>query len=182
MMTDISRLKYIGREVIIGEYVKIVNPEVVEINDHSRIDDFTLIMGGEGIYIGKYVHISSFCSVVGGEKLWMYDFSGLSAGCRLITGTDDYSGKSMTNPCVPREYLNPTQGHITIHKHAIIGTNGIILSNVEIGEGAAIGAGSLVWHNVKEWTINMGNPLKTISQRERNTILEMEASLGEKYE
>ena len=44
-----SRLKYCGEAVSIYPLAKIVKPEVVELGDHSAIDDFTFIYGGKGI-------------------------------------------------------------------------------------------------------------------------------------
>lgn len=182
MMTDLTRLKSIGKGAVIGEYVKIVNPEMVEIGDHSRIDDFTIILGGQGIQIGRYVHIASFCSVIGGGSLYMEDFAGLAAGCRLLTATDDFSGAAMTNPCVPKEYLSPIRGRIAIRRHAVIATNAVVFPNVEIGAGAVVGASSVVNRNVREWTINVGNPVRAVAERRRDIILSMERSLEAAHE
>ena len=46
-----------------------------------------------------------------------------------------------------------------------IGANAIILSGVTIGEGAIIGAGSVVTKNVEPYTIFAGNPAKKIKMR-----------------
>jgi len=68
MLSDISKLKKIGKNVEIGNFVKIIHPEKIEIDDFARVDDFTIIVGGSGIKIGKFVHISSYCSVIGGGE------------------------------------------------------------------------------------------------------------------
>lgn len=51
---------------------------------------------------------------------------------------------------------------IVIRKHAWIGMNVIILKGVEIGEGAIVGAGSVVTKDVPAWTVVAGNPAKVI--------------------
>jgi len=43
-----------------------------------------------------------------------------------------------------------------------LGLNVIILKGVEIGEGAVVGAGSVVVKNVPAWTIVAGNPASVI--------------------
>lgn len=45
-----------------------------------------------------------------------------------------------------------------------IGFNSIILKGVTIGEGAIVGAGSVVTKDVPPWTIVAGNPAKTIRE------------------
>ncbi|WP_394338998.1 acyltransferase [Mucilaginibacter xinganensis] len=51
---------------------------------------------------------------------------------------------------------------ITIKSYAWIGMNCIILKGVTIGEGAIVGAGSVVTKDVPAWTIVGGNPAKVI--------------------
>ncbi len=49
-----------------------------------------------------------------------------------------------------------------------IGFNSIILKGVTIGEGAIVGAGSVVTRDVPAWTIVAGNPAKTIREIPEN--------------
>lgn len=59
---------------------------------------------------------------------------------------------------------------VIIKDKAWIGFNSIILKGVTIGEGAIVGAGSVVTKDVPEWTIVAGNPakiIKTIPEDER---------------
>ncbi|MFH1004130.1 MAG: acyltransferase [Bacteroidota bacterium] len=178
MLFDISKFKKIGKNVEIGEFVKIIHPERIEIDDFSRIDDFTIIIGGSGIKIGKFVHISSYCSVIGGGKFIMEDFSGLSAGCRIITGSDDYFGNCLTNPCIPIKYrTHAYKGKVVIKKHAILGTNTIIHPNIIIGEGAATGSGTIVNKNLEGWKIYVGTLARVVRDRKSKIIKEMEQKL-----
>lgn len=51
---------------------------------------------------------------------------------------------------------------ILIKSNAWIGMNCIILKGVTIGEGAIVGAGSVVTKDVPEWTVVGGNPARII--------------------
>lgn len=53
---------------------------------------------------------------------------------------------------------------IRICDHAWIGMNVIVLKGVTIGEGAVIGAGSVVTKDVPAWTISAGNPARVIRE------------------
>lgn len=53
---------------------------------------------------------------------------------------------------------------IKINDKCWIGFNCIILKGVEIGEGAIIGAGSVVTENVPPFTVYAGNPAKLVKQ------------------
>ena len=167
----------IGKDVTIWPLAKIVAPEVISIGDSVMIDDFVLLMGGAATRIGSFVHISCHASVVGGGEFVMEDFSGLSGGVRVYTGTDDYTAPLLTNPTVPEPYRITLRSFVHLHKHAVIGTNSVILPGVTIGEGAAIGANSLVTRDCEPWTVYFGSPAKPYRHRPEAQIRELEERL-----
>ena len=170
-------LAQVGQDVIIWPNAKIISPEVIAIGDSVIIDDFVFIMGGKSTRIGSFIHIASFTSITGGGELVMEDFTGLSGGVRVYTGNEDYSGGCLTNPSVPEPYRLPTRSFVHIKKHAIVGANTVILPGVVIGEGAAIGANSLVTKDCEPWKIYFGSPAKAIKTRPQDKIVELEAQL-----
>jgi acetyltransferase-like isoleucine patch superfamily enzyme len=169
--------KKIGENVKIYPLAKILNPEVIEIGNNVIIDDFVLLMGGKETQIGNYVHIASFCNITGGGKFIMEDFTGLSSGCRIFTGSEDFSGSSLTNPTIPPKFRNVVRSFVVMKKHSILGANVVVLPGVTIGEGAAIGANSLVTKDCEPWTIFVGTPAKPLRPRPRERILELEVQL-----
>jgi dTDP-4-amino-4,6-dideoxy-D-glucose acyltransferase len=169
--------KSLGRNVKISRKCSIYMPENISIGDNVRIDDFCCLVGGQkGINIGSYVHVAFFCIIVGNGGVTLEDFSGLSSRVALYSATDDYSGASLTNPTVPKEYLNITQGEIILKRHVIIGTNSTVLPNVTIGDGSSVGAHSLVTNNLDSWGVYVGVPVKRIKERKKD-LLEMEKNL-----
>ena len=53
---------------------------------------------------------------------------------------------------------------ITLRRGCQIGMGSIIMPGVEIGEGAIIGARSVVTHNVPAWAVAVGAPAKVIKE------------------
>lgn len=131
-----------------------------EIGQHSRIDDFTLASGN--ITIGNYVHVASHCSMMG--DVICGDFSGISSGVRVYAKSDDFSGKYLAGPTIPRHMTNVTSRRVSIGKYALIGSGAMIFPGVNVGEGAVVGAGSLVRKDVQPWTVVVGNG-KVIAKR-----------------
>ena len=154
-----------GVDVEIYPLAKIIKPTVIEIGEHSKVDDFTFIYGGSGIKIGRYVHIASFVSIIGGGELVVGDYVSIACGARILTGTDSYYGGKRMSTALPEEQRNVIRGRIIIEKDAFIGTNAVIHPNVTIGEGAIIGSNSLVLNDVEPWSINVGSPCKKVGQR-----------------
>jgi len=167
----------IGHDVTIWSMAKIVSPEVISIGNSVIIDDFVFLVGGQRTTIGDFIHIASFTSITGGGEFIMEDFSGLSGGVRIYTGNENYSGDCLTNPAVPYPYRKPIRSFVHIKKHAIVGSNAVILPGVVIGEGAVIGANSLVTKDCLPWTVYVGSPAKELKARRREKILRLETQL-----
>lgn len=167
----------VGQDVTIWPLAKIVMPEVISIGNSVIIDDYVFIMGGPKTTIGSFIHIASFTSITGGGEFIMEDYSALSGGIRVYTGNEDYTGGCMTNPAVPAPYRTPIRSFVHMKKHAIVGANSVILPGVVIGEGAVVGANSLVTKSCDPWTIYFGNPAKALRRRPSETILGLEARL-----
>ena len=96
-------LKIYGSNVLISKKVSIYNTSKISIGDNVRIDDFVVLSGK--ITIGSHIHISSFCSISGGENgVVISDFCGLSSHVRIFSSSDDYSGETLTNPCIQSHF------------------------------------------------------------------------------
>lgn len=68
---------------------------------------------------------------------------------------------------------HPQRSHsapVRIGRYVPIGSGSLVLPGVEIGEGAAVGAMSLVAHPLPAWTIHLGNPAKRKGARSRDLL------------
>jgi galactoside O-acetyltransferase len=97
-------------------------------------------------------------------------FSGLSSRCSLYSSSDDYSGAFLTNPTVPKQFLNIKKGPIILGKHVIIGTNSCVLPGCHLGDGVAVGAFSLVNKDIEEFKIAVGIPAVAVKDRKKELI------------
>jgi|SRR5665647_192871 len=173
-------LHSIGKNVLISTRAQFYRPERIDVGSNSRIDDFvTLTAGPNGnIEIGEYVHIAAYCMIEAPDSVTFSDFSGLAARVTLYGGTDNYSGESLTNPCVPIKYRQIHQAAIFLGKHAVVGTNSVILPGAYLAEGCAVGAMSLVRGRMEPFTVYAGVPAKRLIVRSHK-LLELEAALRE---
>ncbi|MBM4053981.1 MAG: acyltransferase [Planctomycetes bacterium] len=171
----------LGRNIKIAKNCTIIGINNISIGDNVRIDGFTsIIASGNGyITIGSFVHIGAYCILTGGEGIIMNDFCGLSHGVQIYSRTDDYSGNHLTNPTVPQNFTKINRGTVCLERHVIIGAGSVILPNIVIGEGSAVGALSLVNKNVAPWGIYFGCPAKKVKDRSKK-LLELEKQLIDK--
>ena len=177
-----DEFRFTGSNVKLFPTTIFINKFNISLGDNSHIDDFVFFNGGIKSIVGRNVHISSFSSIIGGGELEICDFAGLSAGCRIITGSDDFSGGSLTNLTVSKEYRNLKIGKVLIGKHAILGSNVVVMPNVTIGEGCIVSAGSIVNKNLDPWSIYAGYNPKRISARDKDKILELEKRYTDSYD
>ena len=173
---------HIGRNVRVAKNSTIVGLANIFLGDDVRIDGYTTIIAAESgrLLVGNNVHIGGYCFLSCGEDIVMSDFTGLAQGVRIYTRTDDYSGKTLTNPTIPKKYTGIRSGTITLGKHVVIGSGSVILPGVTIGTGSSVGALSLVTKDLDEWGVYFGSPAKKIKNRSKKLLLVEEQYLQEK--
>lgn len=167
----------VGQNVKIARNATIIGLANITLGNNIRIDGHTTIAAHAGsLTVGDYVHIGGGSYLGCAGNICLSDFAGLSQGVRIYSGSDDYSGKFLTNPTVPAEYLNVKIAPVLLGKHVIIGAGSVVLPGVTIGEGSSVGALSLVSKSIGEWGVYFGAPAKRIKER-RKDLLELEARL-----
>ena len=173
----------VGTNVKIAKNSTLIGLKNIFVGNNVRIDGFTSIIASTNgqCIIGNNVHIGSNCFISCAENIILSDFAGLSHGVKIYTKSDDYSGKYLTNPTVPEEYTSKKTGSVILGKHAIIGSNSVVLPGVTIGEGTAVGALSLVTKSLGEWGVFFGSPAKHLKKRSKDLFALKYKYLGEEY-
>jgi len=169
---DLSKLKKLGANSIIGKTVRIRRPELAEIGRNSIIDDFTYI--SSQLSIGNFTHVGAGCHIIGGPKtkITIGNFVNVAPSCNLVGGQNDYRGGGLVGPTIPEGYGDQSDARsLVIGDHVLIGCNSVILPGVQLPEGVAIGALSLVkQQEYKPWTLYAGIPVKEIGKRDGTKI------------
>jgi galactoside O-acetyltransferase len=155
------------KDVVIHETAIIKRPKLVKMGSHVAIDPFFYIT--TQAKIGSWVHIGSHVSVIGGKKskLIVEDYVAISSDCHLICASDDFNSSGIAVPFVDKKLRTKVYGkQIKIEKFAILGTGCIVMPDVTIGKGSAIGAGSVVTRDTLPWGIYVGSPARFTKYRE----------------
>jgi len=164
--------KKIGKNVLISKNVLIVGASNISIGSNVRIDAFvSLIAPKKNLKIGSYVHIGACSYLSATEGIELKSFSGIGQGVKLYSVSDDYSGNSLTNPTTGRNFKNEKKGKITIGKHVNIGSNSIVLPNVNIKNSSSVGSFTLVNQNLNGNYIYFGIPAKPLIKRSKKHVL-----------
>ena len=120
---------------VVHEYAIIRAPkEKVILGEYSHIGPHSVVLGAGGVMIGKYVMISPHCVFAAGSHQYQ------QVGTPMLNATDYDSGP------------------IVIEDDVWIGANCTITDGVRIGEGAVIGANSVVNKDVEPYDIVAGCP------------------------
>jgi acetyltransferase-like isoleucine patch superfamily enzyme len=154
MVMNPPEFSRISADVKLGRDVKIygfVNLYGCAIGDETKIGAFVEIQSGA--VIGKRVKISSHTFICEGVTIEDNVFVGhgvMFINDRYPRSTNpDGSIQTADNwECIPT----------LIRKGASLGSNATILCGLTVGEGAIIGAGSVVTKDVPAWTVVAGNP------------------------
>jgi putative colanic acid biosynthesis acetyltransferase WcaF len=78
----------------------------------------------------------------------------------LCTGTHDFNDPN----------LALVTAKITVGSNAFVGARAFVLAGVQIGDGAIVGACSLVNRNVDPWTVVAGSPARFLRSREPGNL------------
>lgn len=131
---------------------------LVTIGNHSYIGNSTFICRSR-IEIGNNVTIAWGCT------LYDHDSHSLDYIKRRKDIDDELNDIcNGRNFIFNKDWSNVKSKPIKICNDAWIGMNVIILKGVTIGEGAVIGAGSVVTKDVPAWTVVAGNPANIVKR------------------
>lgn len=159
------RLGHMGKGVVIGPSVNLIEPRNIYLDDFVYLDRGTNLESPEGyIKIGKRCHLlTTWVLGHGGVEIGNY----VGSGGSILSVTDTHQGGyRMAGPMIPPEQRRLRYGKVVIEDNAFIGHYSIVMPGVTVGEGAVIAPHSFVITSVKPWTIVMGSPARMIAKRE----------------
>jgi acetyltransferase-like isoleucine patch superfamily enzyme len=148
----------VASDVRLGEDVKLfafVNLYGCEIGDETKIGTFVEIQ--KGSTIGKRCKISSHSFICSGVTIEDEVFVGHN-----VTFINDLYPRATTQTGFLQSETDWECRPTLVKKGASIGSSATLLCGITIGEGAVIGAGSVVTKDVPPNCIVVGNPAKLL--------------------
>ena len=116
---------------------------------------------GINIKVGENVFINSCCRFQDQGGIEIGDGSLIGHNTTIATLNHDFN---------PTKRQNLTPSPVKIGKNVWIGSDCTILPGVSIGDGAIIGAGSVVTKSIPRTAIAVGNPARGIKEIEVNNV------------
>ncbi|MBD2201176.1 acetyltransferase [Calothrix sp. FACHB-1219] len=124
------------------------------------------------------------CKFLNGRKVYLGDRNVINFGCLLDgrhytikTGSDVSIGPEASILTLGHNPQSPDfadkGGDVIIGDKVWIAYRAIILPGVNIGEGAVIGAGSVISRSIAPYSIVIGNPARVIGERSRHLTYEL---------
>ena len=142
---------------------------VINIDEQSQVDGAICFDKDNGlISIGKRSFING--SLIAAQKIEIGDDVLISWGVTVVDHNShaisfyERSQDVVNWRLGKKDWANVKIAPIKISNKVWIGFNSIILKGVTIGEGAIVGAGSVVTKDVPAWTIVAGNPARVIRE------------------
>lgn len=116
-----------------------------------------------GCHVGKDVFIGSQVWIDTGhaDLIYIEDHAHVTGRTVLLCHKKDLSDYHLGDDYAKLPYM---KGEIHLGKGCSTGTGTLIMPGVTIGEGAIVGAGSLVTKDIPAWTIAVGRPAKVVKE------------------
>jgi acetyltransferase-like isoleucine patch superfamily enzyme len=179
-----------GGSILVGKGVKMSHAQHIKAKGNLIVEDYAEVQGMSlhGLQFGHRVSVGKFASIRPGDYYGKHLGEGLAIGDNSNIGAYSYVGCSgfisigrnvMISPRVslyaenhvfedtdrPMKEQGVRRGKIVIEDDCWIAANAIILSNVTVGRGSIVAAGSVVTKDVPPYSIVAGSPAQVIKSR-----------------
>jgi UDP-2-acetamido-3-amino-2,3-dideoxy-glucuronate N-acetyltransferase len=153
---DFGPYTNVAEDVRLGERVRLsafVNLYGCEVGDDSRVGAFVEVQ--REATIGRRCKISSHSFICSGVKIEDEVFIGHG-----VIFINDRFPRATNENGSPQAEDDWELERTLVRRRASIGSGAIVMCGVEIGEGALVGAGALVTHDVPAGATVIGNPAR----------------------
>lgn len=142
-----------GAGTVIGTGTQIINSANIRIGRKCLLQDSIYMRAGllGKVTIADRVAINSFCRFFGHGGIEIGEDTQIGPGTLVTTTSHDYDGD-----------LSVSFHKVVIGKRVWVGANVTILPDVEIGDFAVVGAGSVVTKSIPPNSLAVGLPAKII--------------------
>ncbi len=149
--------------IIVGDYTYYDDPQDIHNFEQNILYHFDF--NGDKLIIGKFCQIASNCRFI------------MNGAIHAIDGISTYPFKIFGKACKDAPLNFKHKGDTVIGNDVWIGNSVTFLPGVKVGDGAIIGANSVVTKDVEPYTIIAGNPAKIIRKRFDDQAIEFLSAL-----
>lgn len=133
-------------------YVSIHMGGGISIGEFSYVGKYSVIRAADSITIGNHVLIAHNVTIIDTDSHEIDHLERADSYLKMLRyGHPSSKGSVLTKPIVIKDY-------------AWISYNVSVLKGVTIGEGAIIGAGSVVTHDIPDYCVAIGNPAVVVKR------------------
>jgi acetyltransferase-like isoleucine patch superfamily enzyme len=130
----------------------------------------------DGVTVGRHSYgyqKGTFRLFMDGARIEMGTFCSIGSEVRILAGSEHITTRTTTFP-LNALLFDPAKGNpldvidkgtTTIGNYVWIGLSAVVLSGVTVGDGAVIGAGSVISKSVPPYAVVVGNPAHIIRYR-----------------
>lgn len=156
-------------------FLNIYRKHLVNTMDYAIYEPFNTrkrrarIMKKLGCHMGKNVYVGDHVAIDfnHAEMIFIDDYAHITDCCRLLCHQRNLKNYKKGDNAADLPYRT---GEIHIGKGVMLGMETMVMPGVTIGDGAIVGARSLVVKDIPAWTVAVGSPavvIKEIPERER---------------
>jgi len=159
---DLKDFKMVGENVVFEHGVLVFNPRTISLGSNIYIGHHTILKG----YTKNEMNIKDDTWI--GQMCFLHSAGGIDIGRAVGIGpcvkilTSFHKEAKISRPVLTNELEFQTT---VIEDGCDIGIGSVILPGVTVGEGAIVGAGSVVTKDVEPYSIVVGNPAKLLRMR-----------------
>ena len=152
----------IGENVIFEEGVLVFHPDHIEIGNNVYVGHNTILKGyhKNKMTIGDNTWIGQGCFFHSAGGLAIGNNVGIAPCVKIITSV--HSETPLSEPVLNNALI---MKEVVIENGCDIGLGAILLPGIRIGEGAIVGAGSVVTGDIASGAVVAGSPARFLRQR-----------------
>jgi acetyltransferase-like isoleucine patch superfamily enzyme len=159
--STVGRLYWALKFTWLGSGVRIDSMRRVRLGKSVFLDKGVILEAWDGyLHIGNRVYIGCYSVIIGSGGVKIGSNVLMGAHCVITSANHRFSDR---NIIIWEQGMSP--GQVTIGEDVWLGANVKVMPGVSIGNGAVVGAGSVVTKNIADYHIAMGVPAKIVGSR-----------------